>query len=158
MGLRELGLLKRVAISFATPTLRARPRRSLLFYYVMRWPAPKHYQGQSKDQGKLAPPFGSLLYNIECRTLFDLSYWDINGTPKIFPRSFDKLLQLTRDDDLIDAEFNLVCRRENYPVIEVQIACSFRRHGGRWTTNYSSALKLYWGAFQMWRDEHVKST
>lgn len=100
---------------------------------------------------------GSLFYNIECRALFDLSYWDINGTPKIFPRSFDKLLQLTRDDDLIDAEFNLICRRENYPVIEVPIV-SFRRHGGKSTTNYNSALKLYWGAFQMWRDERAKST
>ena len=74
-----------------------------------------------------------------------------------FRASFDKLLQLTRDDDLIDAEFNLICRRENYPVIEVPIV-SFRRHGGKSTTNYNSALKLYWGAFQMWRDERVKST
>ena len=37
---------------------------------------------------------GSLLYNIECRALFDLSVWDINGTPKIFPRSFDALRAL----------------------------------------------------------------
>ncbi len=28
---------------------------------------------------------GSLLYNIECRTLFDLSVWDINGTPEDLP-------------------------------------------------------------------------
>ena len=28
---------------------------------------------------------GSLLYNLECRYLFDLAYWDINGTPKVFP-------------------------------------------------------------------------
>jgi glycosyltransferase involved in cell wall biosynthesis len=95
---------------------------------------------------------GSLLYNLECRALFDLSYWDINGTPKIFPRKFDKLLQLTREDDLIDAEFNLICRRENYPVIEVPIL-SYRRHGGKSTTNYRSAIKMYWGAFQMWRDQ-----
>ena len=24
----------------------------------------------------------SLLYNLECRALFDLSYWDVNGTPR----------------------------------------------------------------------------
>ena len=28
---------------------------------------------------------GSLLYNLECRALFDLSDWDVNGTPKVFP-------------------------------------------------------------------------
>ena len=95
---------------------------------------------------------GSLLYNLECRALFDFSYWDINGTPKIFPRIFDKLMRLTREDDLIDAEFNLICRRENYPVIEVPIV-SYRRHGGKSTTNYRSAIRMYWGAYQMWREE-----
>ena len=43
---------------------------------------------------------GYLLYNLECRALFDLSVWDINGTPKVFPRSFTALLNLARDDDL----------------------------------------------------------
>jgi glycosyltransferase involved in cell wall biosynthesis len=93
---------------------------------------------------------GSLLYNLECRALFDLSQWDINGTPKIFPRQFEKLLHLTRDDDLIDAEFNAICRREEYPMIEVPIF-SVRRHGGRSTTNYGSAFRMYWGAYDLWR-------
>ena len=93
---------------------------------------------------------GSLLYNLECRALFDLPVWDINGTPKVFPRSFDKLLELTRDDDLIDAEFNAICRREGYPVIEVPVLATLR-HGGKSTTNYGSALKMYWGAYKLWR-------
>jgi len=79
---------------------------------------------------------GSLLYNIECRALFDLSAWDINGTPKIFPRSFDRLLALRRDDDLLDCEFNVVCRRQGYPMIEVPILAT-ERQGGRSTTNVS---------------------
>lgn len=94
--------------------------------------------------------FGSLLYNLECRSLFDLSARDINGTPKIFPRVFSGLLALTRDDDLIDAEFNIICRREGYSMIEVPVF-SYKRHGGRSTTNYRSAWHMYWGAFQMWR-------
>lgn len=94
---------------------------------------------------------GSLLFNIECRTLFDLAYWDINGTPKVFPRTFDKLLALTRNDDLIDTEFNIICRREGYPMLEVPIF-STRRHGGASTTNYRSALKAYRGAFQLRRE------
>jgi len=93
---------------------------------------------------------GSLLYNLECRALFDLSAWDINGTPKIFPRTLDKLLTLTRDDDLLDCEFNLVCRQNDYPMIEVPILAT-ERHGGRSTTNYSSAIKMYTGAWAMWR-------
>jgi glycosyltransferase involved in cell wall biosynthesis len=95
---------------------------------------------------------GSLLYNIECRTLFDLSNWDVNGTPKVFPRRFEELLRLTRDDDLIDAEFNLVCRRFGYPMVEVPIF-STRRHGGRSTTNVGSALRMYVGAIQLWREQ-----
>ncbi|MFP4324338.1 MAG: glycosyltransferase family 2 protein [Anaerolineales bacterium] len=95
---------------------------------------------------------GSLLYNLECRALFDLAYWDINGTPKVFPRQFEHLRALAREDDLIDLEFNVVCRRQNYPVLEVPIFSS-RRHGGTSTTNYRSALKMYLGAYRMWQDD-----
>lgn len=92
---------------------------------------------------------GSLLYNLECRMLFDLSAWDINGTPKVFPRAYTKLWNLTRDDDLIDAEFNIICRREGYPMLEVPVF-STRRHGGSSTTNYRSAIKMYWGILRLW--------
>jgi glycosyltransferase involved in cell wall biosynthesis len=95
---------------------------------------------------------GSLLYNLECRALFDLSVWDINGTPKVFPRNFEKLLHLSREDDLIDAEFNMICRREGYPVIEVPVF-STRRHSGKSTTNYGSAVKMYAGAYDLWKQE-----
>ena len=96
--------------------------------------------------------FGSLLYNLECRFFFDLSYWDINGTPKVFPRSCAKLVSLAREDDLIDLEFNIHCRRENHPVLEVPIF-SNRRFGGKSTTNFFSAFKMYWGAYQLWHGE-----
>jgi glycosyltransferase involved in cell wall biosynthesis len=94
--------------------------------------------------------FGSLLYNLECRLLFDLSYWDINGTPKVFPRNFTRLLNLSKDDDLIDLEFNIICRKEDYPILEVPIFSS-KRHGGESTTNIKSALRLYTKAFRMWQ-------
>jgi glycosyltransferase involved in cell wall biosynthesis len=93
---------------------------------------------------------GSLLYNLEVRALFDLPYWDINGTPKVFPRKFEKLLHLTCDDDLIDAEFNAVCRAEDYPLLEIPIF-STRRHSGKSTTRYGSALKMYIGAYRLWQ-------
>lgn len=99
---------------------------------------------------------GSLIYNLECKALFDLPNWDINGTPKIFPRQYDKLLSMNRRDDLIDAEFNAICRRENYPLIEVPII-STRRHGGKSTTNYGSALRMYIGAYQLWKSFPAKT-
>jgi hypothetical protein len=94
---------------------------------------------------------GSLLFNLECRALFDLPTLDVNGTPKVFPRSFGKLLELTRDDDLIDVEFLLVCRSEDYPLIEVPILAT-TRHGAESTTSYRSAVRLYTGAWRMKRE------
>jgi glycosyltransferase involved in cell wall biosynthesis len=94
---------------------------------------------------------GSLLYNLECRMLFGLASWDINGTPKVFPRAFGKLLELKRDDDLIDAEFVVTCQREGYPVIEVPSLIT-PRHGGDSTTSYGSARRMYLGAFLMRRE------
>ena len=91
---------------------------------------------------------GSLLYNLECRALFDLPYWDINGTPKAFHRHLTPLLNLTRDDDLIDLEFNVICRQKGYPVIETPIF-STTRHSGGSTTNLKAAFRLYRGAFQL---------
>jgi glycosyltransferase involved in cell wall biosynthesis len=93
---------------------------------------------------------GSLLFNLECRMMFELSCWDINGTPKVFPRRFAPLLSLTRNDDLIDLEFNIVCRDEAYRMLEVPVL-STRRRSGQSTTNLRSAARLYWGAFRIWR-------
>src|ERR1039457_6785444 len=51
---------------------------------------------------------GSLLYNLECRLLLQIPVWDVNGTPKVFPRCFDRLLALSSQDELLDAEFACV--------------------------------------------------
>ena len=61
------------------------------------------------------------------------------------------LLALSRDDDLIDAEFVAICRREGYPMLEVPVFSS-RRHGGKSTTNYGSAWKMYVGAYRLWQE------
>ncbi len=93
---------------------------------------------------------GSLLYNLECRALFDLPYWDINGTPKVFSRSHSRLMELKRDDDLIDLEFNIICRAADYPMIEIPIFSS-KRHSGKSTTSMNSAFHMYFGAWDMYR-------
>lgn len=122
---------------------------TLLLLYARAFPDVV-IKANRKIRESLPRRVGSLLYNIECRTLFDLSSWDINGTPKVFPRSFQALLELQSDDDLIDAEFNAVSRRCEYPMIEVPIF-SARRHGGRSTTNYGSAFRMYAGAYRLFR-------
>lgn len=91
---------------------------------------------------------GSLLYNLEARALFDLAVWDINGTPKIFPRSFDRLVELRREDDLLDLEFVATCQRAGYPVIEVPVL-AITRHSGASTTNLRSAMRMYAGAIRL---------
>jgi glycosyltransferase involved in cell wall biosynthesis len=94
---------------------------------------------------------GSAVYNTECRVLFGINTRDVNATPKVFSRSHAALLSLTSDDDLLDAEFMLTCRREGFPVVEIPIF-SNRRQGGSSTTGYTSAVRMYAGAFRLWRN------
>jgi hypothetical protein len=96
---------------------------------------------------------GSLLYNLECRMLFDLPYWDINGTPKVFHRNLSLLTKLTMNDDLIDLEFHAICRAAGYTVLEVPIFSSARR-SGRSTTGFRSAYRLYAGAWGLRHEFH----
>jgi glycosyltransferase involved in cell wall biosynthesis len=103
-----------------------------------------------KIRDSLRRRLGSLLYNLECRMLFDSPVWDVNGTPKVFPRQFKPLLNLSREDDLIDAEFIAICRKNDYPILEVPVL-STKRHSGKSTTNYNSALKMYIGAYALWQ-------
>lgn len=91
---------------------------------------------------------GSALYNLEARLLFGVRLRDVNGTPKVFPRPFAALLGLRRDDDLIDLEFCALCQREGYPVRQVAVAAA-ARHGGRSTTRWRSAWRMYRGALAL---------
>lgn len=96
--------------------------------------------------------WGSRLYNLECRLLFGLAGCDVNGTPKVFARACPALLELGQEGDLLDLELMALSRRLGYPVTEVPIR-SDRRHGGRSTTRWRSALRLYRGAWAYWRSQ-----
>lgn len=91
---------------------------------------------------------GSVLYNFECRRLFDLATWDIDGTPKLFPRRFHHLLRLRSEGELYDLEWMRACRYAGYPVVEIPIFPT-ERFGGRSTTNYRSAMRMLVGAYRM---------
>jgi glycosyltransferase involved in cell wall biosynthesis len=93
---------------------------------------------------------GSFLYNLECRALLDLPTWDINATPKVFRRVVYETISLTSDGDLIDLELYAKCKQHGVPVLEVPIY-SWQRYAGKSTTNYTSAMRMYLGAWQMWR-------
>lgn len=101
------------------------------------------------DRDNIARFLGSFLYNLEGKLLFSINLKDINGTPKVFPKKFDQLLQLSRKDDLIDMEFGILCRENNYPVEEFFLS-SVKRHSGKSTTSLKSAWKMYSGVWKMW--------
>jgi hypothetical protein len=91
---------------------------------------------------------GSLLYNLECRLLLQVSVWDVNGTPKIFPRAFTDLFNLQQTGDLLDAEFAAVCERSGYPVIEVPIEAPLHSDSSD-SFDLLSALRLYIGVVRL---------
>lgn len=91
---------------------------------------------------------GSVLYNFECRRLFDLATWDVDGTPKFFPRSFRHLWQIDSEGELYDLELMRVCRYAGYPTIEIPIYPT-ERFGGKSTTSYRSAVRMLWGAYRL---------
>ena len=121
----------------------------LMLLYARAYPGVV-VKANRKIRASMRRRLGSVLYNFECRTLFDLPSWDVNGTPKVFPRSLGRLMELTRNDDLIDLEFVSVCARQNYPILEVPIISTTRR-GGKSTTNIVSAVRMYAGVINMYR-------
>jgi hypothetical protein len=87
---------------------------------------------------------GSLIFNLECRAVLGVTAWDVNGTPKVFSRARTKLLELTRDDGLIDAEFAWTCEREAYSVVEIPIEAPSVL-GRSSVPDYAAALRMYTG-------------
>ncbi|GIW41604.1 MAG: hypothetical protein KatS3mg076_2181 [Candidatus Binatia bacterium] len=108
-----------------------------------------------KANRRLRYPFlrrlGSVLYNFECRSLFGLAVWDVNGTPKVLERDVFESLALQEEEDLIDLELVVKCQRRGLQIVEVPVV-STERHGGRSTTTLRSAWRLYRGAFRLWRE------
>jgi hypothetical protein len=79
------------------------------------------WRANRRTRDSVAQKLGSLAYNVEVRLAYGLGTWDVNGTPKAFPRRFSGLLALTSDDELYDLEFAVVCERERYPVLEIPL-------------------------------------
>jgi len=97
----------------------------------------------------LARKIGTLLYNFECRLLLRLPTRDVNGTPKIFGRKLLLFSQLGEDGDLLDVEFVLQCRDQGVSILELPVVAA-ERHGGKSTTSYRSAIRMYLGVTRLW--------
>jgi glycosyltransferase involved in cell wall biosynthesis len=96
----------------------------------------------------LARRIGSVLYNLQNRFMHGTTAWDINGTPKVAWRAVFERVSLQSDDDLIDAEFMAKCHRQQIRVVEVPVWLT-PRLGGKSTTNFKSAFKMYGGVFRL---------
>jgi hypothetical protein len=108
------------------------------------------FRANRRTRDTIRQRLGSLVFNLECRALLGITTWDVNGTPKAFSRGRSKLLTLTQNDDMIDAEFALVCEQEGYAVAEIPIESS-RRDGRASQPDYGAALRMYLGVIDLRR-------
>lgn len=131
-----------------TNSARTRPEdATLMLAYAIAYPDTA-LKGARRIRESAWRRAGSVLYNFECRRLFDLATWDIDGTPKFFPRKFHHLMSLSSDGELYDLDWMRACRYAGYPVIEIPIF-NTERYGGRSTTNVRSAMRMLMGAYRM---------
>lgn len=131
-----------------TNSARTTPETAtLMLAYAMAYPDAA-LKAQRRIRESALRRAGSVLYNFECRRLFDLATWDIDGTPKFFPRRYHHLMQLSSDAELYDLEWMRACRYAGYTVVEIPIYPT-ERFGGRSTTSYRSALRMLLGAYRM---------
>jgi glycosyltransferase involved in cell wall biosynthesis len=93
---------------------------------------------------KMIRKVGSTLYNLQCRILYKVSIWDVNGTPKVIPQKIYQDLDISSDDDLIDAEIMIKCAHKRVRIIEIPVVSTARISGSS-TTNFLSAYKMYAG-------------
>jgi glycosyltransferase involved in cell wall biosynthesis len=91
---------------------------------------------------------GSTIYNLENRLLFKTPIWDVNGTPKVLPRSIYESLTIESDDDLIDAEIMARVFKNAVPIIEIPVVATTRLPG-KSTTNWKSAYNMYVGLWKL---------
>jgi dolichol-phosphate mannosyltransferase len=120
---------------------------TLMLAYAIAYPNAV-LKATRRSRESIRRKLGSVIYNFECRRLFDLATWDIDGTPKLFPRNFQHLLRIDSGAELYDLELLRACRYAGYPVVEIPVFDTDRL-GGRSTTTYRSAARMLWGAYKL---------
>lgn len=120
---------------------------TLMLAYAIAYPNAL-LKATRRVRGSSLRKLGSVVYNFECRRLFDLATWDIDGTPKLFPRSFHHLMRVRSEGNLFDLELMRAARYAGYPVIEIPVLAT-ERFGGRSTTSYKTAAQMLLGAYRL---------
>jgi glycosyltransferase involved in cell wall biosynthesis len=142
-----LGIARGEVVGY-TNSARTRPETAtLMLAYAIAYPDTV-LKATRRIRESAVRRLGSVVYNFECRRLFDLATWDIDGTPKFFPRKFHHLMNLGSDAELYDLEWMRACRYAGYPIVEIPIYPT-DRFGGRSTTNLRSAGRMLLGAYRM---------
>ncbi|HVR83826.1 MAG TPA: glycosyltransferase [Planctomycetota bacterium] len=132
-----------------TNSARTEPAQIPAVFSLARDRAPVLVKTVRRSRGNLLREFGSLLYNLECRALFQLRCRDVNGTPKVFPRELLDHVHLASDGDLLDVELLAKSRRLGWRVLEIPVE-GWKRHGGKSSTNLGSARRMLLGALEFW--------
>jgi glycosyltransferase involved in cell wall biosynthesis len=132
-----------------TNTARTDPDSVPLF--VQRFQTDGRCLVKARREARHAPlrEAGSFLYNLEARLLLGVRCRDVNGTPKVFSRELYDGLALTADGDLLDLELMSWAARRGMPIVEIPVR-GFQRHGGKSSTTWKSAWKMYSGAVRLW--------
>jgi glycosyltransferase involved in cell wall biosynthesis len=104
------------------------------------------------DRNHLTRELGSLFYNLEARLFCGVRCQDVNGTPKVFDARWYRSLRLESAGDLLDLELLSTAARLGVSVHELPVR-GFKRHGGKSSTTWRSAAKMYAGAIQLWWKE-----
>jgi glycosyltransferase involved in cell wall biosynthesis len=131
-------------------TNTARTNPEILPDFVERFMPNREQLVKARREARQAPlrELGSALYNFEARLCFGLRCRDINGTPKIFSRTFYESLDLSSPGDLFDLELIAAARQQGVPIVEIPVQ-GFSRHGGKSSTTLGSAWKMYVGALRL---------
>lgn len=152
------GLAEAKGETLCFTNLARTPPEILVAHIVVAMANPDYViKANRKVRQSLIRKIGTVLYNFECRFLFELPTWDVNGTPKVFGRKLPFLSRLREDGDLLDVEFIVRCRNEGITILEMPIVAS-TRHGGESTTNYRSAIRMYLGAARLSRSMNRNRT
>lgn len=90
----------------------------------------------------------SSLYNYLIRIIYKINIKDVNGTPKVINRKIFESLSIQSQGDSFDLELIYKCNISNIKIKEIHSFLN-KRHGGKSTTNFHSAIKMFFGIFSV---------
>lgn len=103
------------------------------------------------ERSSFSRKWTSIFYNILNKFILKTPIWDVNATPKIIPKKLMDTIPLRSMGDSIDAELMFKAFQKNIPIVEIPIRQTERKTG-KSTTNWKSAVRMFFGIFEIKRD------